>query len=94
LPQNKHDFQSKQRIFQTAAELPEAIQKQAELAFEHFVENPQHPGLQFKKIRGHKNLYSARVDLNYRVMGNKTGTDTIVWFWIGTHAEYERLLGL
>ena len=80
--------------FKLLHELPEAIQRQAEIAFERFVEDPQHPGLQFKKIRGHKNLYSARVDLNYRVMGNKTGTDTIVWFWIGTHAEYERLLGL
>lgn len=36
-------------------------------------------------------VYSARIDLNHRALGILDG-DTIVWFWIGPHDEYERLL--
>lgn len=35
--------------------------------------------------------YSARVSDDYRVVGIMDG-DAIVWFWIGKHVEYERLL--
>jgi hypothetical protein len=41
----------------------------------------------------HPNLpiYSARVSKNYRAVGvrNESG---IIWFWIGTHADYDKLL--
>jgi len=34
---------------------------------------------------------SVRVTLGYRALG-LLGAEEIVWFWIGTHAEYDRLL--
>jgi hypothetical protein len=36
-------------------------------------------------------IYSARVGLGYRALAVLDG-DLAVWFWIGTHADYDRLL--
>lgn len=36
-------------------------------------------------------IYSARVNLDWRALGLVEG-DTIIWFWVGSHSEYERLL--
>lgn len=36
-------------------------------------------------------LWSVRITASYRAVGVRTD-DLIVWFFIGTHAEYERLL--
>lgn len=55
------------------------------------MENPDHPGLQFKKVHATRPIYSARVGLGYRALAVRTG-DVLVWFWIGTHGEYDRLL--
>jgi hypothetical protein len=37
-------------------------------------------------------LFSARVSEQCRVLGRNEGADTVVWFWIGTHQEYYKLL--
>jgi len=47
--------------------------------------------LQFKRVSYHQPIYSARVDLNHRALGLWEG-DTISWFWIGTHADYDKFL--
>ena len=73
------------------AALPTKIQAQARRAYRLFVDNPNHPSLQFKKVNSTKPIYSVRVTLHYRALGVKTG-DEIVWFWIGSHAEYDRLV--
>jgi hypothetical protein len=52
--------------------------------------NPDHPGLNFKKLRGAGNFWSVRVGRDYRVVGQRDG-DAITWLWIGPHAEYDRL---
>jgi hypothetical protein len=36
-------------------------------------------------------IFSARVGLGYRTLGVQEGDD-IVWFRIGSHAEYDQLL--
>lgn len=71
--------------------LPAAIQKRAHAAYSRFRTNPQHPGLQFKKVHTTKPIYSARINDDYRAIGIVDGDD-IVWFWIGKHEDYERLL--
>jgi hypothetical protein len=48
------------------------------------------PSLQFKKV-DEPNVYSVRVGLGYRALGMMDGTD-IVWFWIGSHSEYDKLI--
>lgn len=71
--------------------LPEEIQRQAKDAYLLFAANPHHPSLRFKKVHSTQPIFSARVTLDYRVVG-VVREDDIVWFWIGKHSDYERLL--
>ena len=73
------------------ARLPEPIRRQAQRAHKVFSEDPSHRSLHFKRVHPTRPLYSARVSLGYRALGVRDGDD-IVWYWIGTHTEYERLL--
>ena len=72
-------------------ELPPEIRDLAQKAYRLFRENPGHPSLHFKKVHDRDPIYSARVTLGYRALGLLEGED-ITWFWIGSHAEYDRLL--
>jgi hypothetical protein len=56
-----------------------------------FIENPRHPSLRFKQVHSVLPVYSARVSLDYRAAGVLEG-DTVIWFWVGIHGEYEKLL--
>jgi hypothetical protein len=47
-----------------------------------------HPSLHFKKVG---DFVSARVGISYRVLGVNV-PDGILWFWIGRHAEYDRII--
>lgn len=71
--------------------LPEGIQKQALKAYETWNNNPDYPGLHFKSIHSTEPLYSVRISRGYRALGLKKG-NTITWFWIGSHSEYEKLI--
>jgi hypothetical protein len=73
------------------AALPARVQRQAREAYRLFRENPSHPGLHFKQIHPEPPTYSARVGISYRAVGARDG-DTIVWYWIGSHADYDLLL--
>lgn len=54
--------------------------------------DPHHPSLHFRRLRGSADRFTVRVGGHYRALGTLTG-NTIMWVWIGTHAEYDRLLG-
>ena len=71
--------------------LPKGIQNQAVKAYELWNKNPQHPGLHFKTIHSTEPLYSVRISRGYRALGLKQG-NTITWFWIGSHSEYDKLI--
>jgi hypothetical protein len=73
------------------ADLPEEVQHEAKRAYRLFQSNPAHPGLHFKKLEGDDHIYSARIGLAYRAMAAMKG-NRVVWFWIGSHAEYDRLI--
>jgi hypothetical protein len=73
------------------AALPAHIRKQAAIAYRRFRENPYHTSLHFKRVHPKLPIYSARINDDYRVVGQMR-SDGIVWFWIGKHEEYERLL--
>jgi hypothetical protein len=50
---------------------------------------PVIPPLQFKKVG---RFWSVRVGLRYRALA--VGVDDgYLWFWIGSHADYDRLVG-
>jgi hypothetical protein len=71
--------------------MPKHAQQQAREAYHLFREDPSHPGLRFKQVNADPPIYSARVGIGYRALGGLDG-DTIVWFWIGSHADYDKLL--
>jgi hypothetical protein len=71
--------------------LPHEIQRQAREAYRRFIENPAHPSLRFKLVHAVLPIYSVRISLDYRAVGVRDG-DEMIWFWIGPHSEYERLL--
>jgi mRNA-degrading endonuclease RelE of RelBE toxin-antitoxin system len=68
--------------------LPQAIQELAKKNFEILKSHPENPNLRLKKVGIY---WSARVGAHYRVLG-KIRSEGIVWFWIGHHAEYSKIL--
>ncbi|HLZ10276.1 MAG TPA: hypothetical protein VKT80_16935 [Chloroflexota bacterium] len=80
------------RRFREALEsLPEEIQRQAREAYQLFRRDPHHPGLRFKQVHPTRPIFSARINAGYRALGTRQGGD-LVWFWIGSHADYDRLI--
>ena len=73
------------------AGLPSAIQRQARAAYRLFQSDPFHPSLRFKKLPPYADVWSVRITGNYRAIARRAG-DEIVWFFIGSHADYDRLL--
>lgn len=71
--------------------LPDAVRQQASHAYALWRANPHHSSLQFKRVSQRQAIYSVRVGLGHRALGLWEG-DTITWFWIGSHAEYDTLL--
>jgi hypothetical protein len=71
--------------------LPPEIRQRARQAYKLWRDNPAHPSLFFKRVKENQPVYSVRIGLGYRALGLLKG-DTVTWFWIGTHDEYERLL--
>lgn len=71
--------------------LPSDIQNQAKEAYKLFKANPNHPSLRFKRVHGTEPIYSVRINIDYRAVG-VANRGEIVWFWVGTHAEYDKLL--
>lgn len=68
--------------------LPDAVRKLAERNFEQLKSNPKHPSLHFKKVG---RFWSVRVGIGYRALAVRSG-EHFIWFWIGSHADYDRLL--
>ncbi len=76
---------------QQLAALPANVRDSANTAYTQFSEDPSQPSLRFKKVHATEPIFSARVTLDYRAVGI-VNEGTIVWFWIGKHSEYEKLL--
>ncbi len=70
-------------------DLDESIQRRAQKAYRLWAENPFHPSLRFKCINAEEAIWSIRVTRGYRAVGVLDG-DSVTWFWIGGHDEYER----
>jgi hypothetical protein len=78
--------------FRTAlGRLPASIRHRAGAAYGLFRNDPHHPSLRFKQVHPTRLIYSVRIGLGYRALGVRDGDD-ITWFWIGSHADYDRLL--
>lgn len=73
------------------ADLPAPIRAQARTAYTLFKQNPAHPSLRFRQVHPTHPIFSARINRDYRAVGIRK-TNRIIWFWIGPHDAYERLL--
>ncbi len=73
-------------------QLPKSVQEQAEKTYDLWREDPYHNSLQFKRVSQRQPIYSARISLNYRVLGLLEKDNHIYWFWIGAHDEYDELI--
>jgi hypothetical protein len=71
--------------------LPDAVKSQARKNYLIWRANPSHPSLHFKRVHGHEDLYSVRVGIGWRALGLVEG-GAIYWYWIGSHAEYDKIL--
>lgn len=69
--------------------LPHQVQQAARRKYALWRENPSHPSLHFKALQ--EPLWSIRISIAYRALGLREANH-ITWFWIGTHAEYDRLI--
>ena len=68
--------------------LPKEVQELADRCYELLEQNPHYPSLHLKKVG---QLWSVRIGIHYRALAVQNETD-IVWFWIGSHSEYDRIL--
>ncbi len=79
------------KFWKAYKKLDRTVQKQARASYHLFRENPQHRSLHFKNVHSKLPIYSARVNLSHRAVGILEDNE-IIWFWIGPHEAYEKLL--
>jgi hypothetical protein len=83
---NSHTTRSFRKAFRA---LPPDVRRRARAAYKLWRENPNLPGLRFKRVG---DQVSVRVGRNYRALGILQG-DTVFWYWIGKHDVYDRIAG-
>ena len=68
--------------------LPPSTQRVADRCYDLLKSNPKHPSLHFKNVGKY---WSARAGIHYRALAVKVD-DGFLWFWIGSHTAYDRLI--
>ena len=69
--------------------LPDEVRDLADRSFSLLKADPRHPSIHLKKVG---RFWSARVGLHYRALAVEV-PDGLLWFWIGSHVDYDGLLG-
>lgn len=62
----------------------------AQRTYALFREHPDHLSLRFKKLGGYPDVWSVRINDQYRAVGRRSG-DMVVWFWVGTHNAFDKM---
>ncbi|MEQ1777424.1 MAG: hypothetical protein ABL863_02645 [Nitrosomonas sp.] len=68
--------------------LPPSVKRVADRNFEMFKINPKHPSLHSKNSNSY---WSVRAGIDYRALAVDV-ENGLPWFWIGSHAEYDKLI--
>jgi len=68
--------------------LPVAARERADKSYGLLKDDPRHPSLQLKKVGRY---WSVRVGLRYRALAAEVDGG-LLWFWIGSHADYDALV--
>jgi len=79
------------RFWQCLEALPADVQALAHRSYSLLKAHPKHASLQFKTVSNGR-FHSVRVGLYCRALGLPVPGGAH-WFWIGTHAEYDKLVG-
>jgi hypothetical protein len=79
------------RFWQCLEALPADVQALAHRSYALLKADQSHRSLQFKTVSNGR-FYSVRVGLYYRALGVPVAGG-VHWFWIGTHGEYDKLVG-
>ncbi|MCF3647874.1 hypothetical protein, partial [Planktothrix agardhii] len=69
-------------------QLPNEIQELADRCYELLKRDSRYPSLHFKKVGP---FWSVRIGIHYRALAVEENGE-MVWFWIGSHADYDQLL--
>lgn len=69
--------------------LPREVREVADKNYALLRTNPHHPSLHFKRIG---DLRSVRAGIHHRALGIDV-PDGVLWIWIGTHGEYDKIIG-
>ena len=80
-----------ERFRKAFADLPRQVQHRARDAYKQFKRDPFYPSLRFKRVHSTKPVYSVRINVEYRAVGIHDENE-MIWFWIGTHDDYIKLL--
>jgi hypothetical protein len=75
------------RFWAAFAALPKSVQELARDKFNIWRREPFHPSLHFKHLK--RGVWSVRINQDYRALGLRD-EQRIIWFWIGSHDEYDR----
>jgi hypothetical protein len=75
-------------FWRSYSNLPQDLQRRADKQYELLVQDPVHPSLQLKPVGA---FWSVRVTDACRALSIRRQNE-FVWFWIGNHDDYERLL--
>lgn len=68
-----------------------ATKRKAKVAYQRWKKDPYRPSVNFKQVHDVKQIYSVRIGNSYRALGLKE-KNTIIWFWIGSHEDYNKML--
>jgi len=71
--------------------LPPSAKLQATLYYKKWYRDPFCQSLQFKRIGKKNAIYSVRVGLRWRALG-LMDDEEIIWFWIGSHEDYNNII--
>jgi hypothetical protein len=77
------------RFWSLYHDLPPEIRDLADKNFELLKADPRHPSLHFKLLG---KLWSVRIGMHFRALGHDV-PHGVNWFWIGSHADYDKLVG-
>ena len=80
------------RFWELFQALPSEVQDLAVKNYRLWRRNPRHPSLRFRRLQGSEDRFSLRVGDRYRALGRLAG-EKVIWVWIGTHSDYDRLTG-
>jgi len=75
-------------FWQAYEKLPANVRALADKNYALLKENPRHPSLKLKKAG---RFWSVRVGLHHRALAVDVD-DGLLWFWIGSHADYDGLI--